>query len=157
MYFLADKPAFDFLHVEYGDESGGIDVADDLLEFRDFQSGNDAVEDILVIFQESALPVEACHGAVHVMDDGIADVVIACRDDEDALGGIKPCRDGINHARADEVRDKGIHGAVPAEDEARGAQDEEVEKHDDFADRKRRPAVHPDRHDFRAIRRPPRS
>ena len=89
------------------------------------------------------------------MDDGIADVVIACRDDEDALGGIKPCRDGINHARADEVRDEGIHGAVPAEDEARGAQDEEVEKHDDFADRKRRPAAHPDRHDFRAIRRPP--
>ena len=124
---------------------------DYLFQLGHFQAGDYAVEYVLVVLQEAALAVEAGDGTVHVVDDGVGYFVIFRGDDENAFGGIKACGYGVNHAGADEIGDEGVHGAVPAEYEACGAQDEEVEEHDDFPYGEGGFAVHPDGYDFRTV------
>ena len=81
-----NKPALHFLYIEYGQESGGIDVVYHLFQFRHFQTAHHAVQYVFVIFEEAPLAMEAGDGAVHVVHDGIGHVVIGGGDDEYPFG-----------------------------------------------------------------------
>lgn len=141
----------DFLYIEDREEGRSIDGVNDLLQLCDLQTAHHAVEDILIILQEASLSVQAGDGAMHIMNDRIGHRIVRGRHDEDPLRRVETRRDRIDHARADEVGDEGIHRTVPAEDEAGRTKDEEIKKHDDLAHGERKFIIHPDRHDLRAI------
>lgn len=141
----------DFLYIEDREEGGSIDGVNDLLQLCDLQTAHHAVEDILIILQEASLSVQAGDGAMHIVNDRIGHRIVGGCHDEDPLRRVETRRDRIDHARADEVCDEGIHRTVPAEDEAGRTKDEEIKKHDDLAHGERKFIIHPDRHDLRAI------
>ena len=116
-----------------GNKGGFVLFEGDFLELDDLETGDDAVENLLVIAGVGALPVQIGDAASEPVHEGIGDFLVFVRDNHDGIGLVKSLENDVNHLGDDEVGDKGIHRLVPAENEACRAEDKEVEEHDDLA------------------------
>ncbi len=152
MHFMSFKQAaVRFADIKDRDESIGVDTGNGIADLSDFQARHDAVENHRLFPLVCAFAVDEGHGAAHVFGQAVRDLVVLACDDEHALHFVEAVGDDVDHLIGDEVCHQGIHGAVPGEDEARTAQDEEVEEHDCLADGKRRAPVGDDGQDFRPV------
>lgn len=152
MHFMSFKQAaVRFADIKDRDESIGVDTGNGIADLSDFQARHDAVENHRLFPLVCAFAVDEGHGAAHVFGQAVRDLVVLACDDEHALHFVEAVGDDVDHLIGDEVCHQGIHGAVPGEDEARTAQDEEVEEHDRLADGKGRAPVGDDGQDFRPV------
>ena len=145
------QAAVRFADIKDRDEGIGVDTGNGIADLSDFQARHDAVENHRLFPLVCAFAVDEGHGAAHVFGQAVRDLVVLACDDEHALHFVEAVGDDVDHLIGDEVCHQGIHGAVPGEDEARTAQDEEVEEHDRLADGKGRAPVGDDGQDFRPV------
>ena len=130
--FFLEQAAMSLGNIEYRNERIGVHAVDGIAELDDFQAGYDGIEYLRLFPAVGAFAIEQRNGPAHFMDDAVRYGFMLGRDDEQALRFIQTIRDDIDHLIGDEIGHERIHGAIPGKHEARAAQDEQVEKHDDF-------------------------
>ena len=116
------------------DEGVLVFLEHDFLELVDLEARDDAVEHFLGLARVAALPVQQRDAAAESVIEGRGDLIVLVRDDHDGVRLVEAFDDDIDHLRDDEVRDERVHRLVPAVEQARTRQDEEVDEHDDLAD-----------------------
>ena len=149
--FLLEASAYNVMHRIDGNEGGFVLFQGDILQLAHLKTGNNAVEHLFGIAGVGTLAVEEGNAAPQPVHEGIGNLLVFIGDNHDSIGLVQALYYDVNHLGDDEVCYQGVHGLVPAEDEACRPQDKEVEEHDNLADGEGGFLVNDDGDDFRAV------
>ena len=150
---LLEPPALHVVDVADGHERVRIELLHDGFHLRFLEPRDDAENNLLAVPRVRAFAGQVGDSPPEPVDDRRADLRRGVADDPDRLGLVHPLDRDVDRLVRDEIGDQRVHRAVPLEDEAGGRQNEQVEEHDDFADRERRLLVDQDRDDLGAVHR----
>lgn len=154
-YLFLEPAALNVMDITNRKKRVRVPIPDDGLELRFLEAGDDDENNLFAVARIGPFSFEIRHAAAETLGQRIANLFVFIADDPYRFRLVDAFVGDINHFKGDEIRDKRVHGVVPAEHEPCARQNEHVDEHDDFADGKRRFLVDKDRHDFAAVRRSP--
>ena len=115
---LFKQAAVRFLYIKDRYKCIRVNFYDSIAQLHDFQTGNNAIKDPRPLPRIRAFTVESGNAAMHIPRDTARHLFILRRNDEYPLHFVKTVRHDIDDLIGDKVGNKGIHGAVPGENEA---------------------------------------